>query len=66
MTNIEQLGSHMTDIEHFSRDAFQVCRVTRQTATKQAVLTSVGATRMFAMTPPFGSSSFSLSYSLSS
>ena len=25
----------MTNIEHFSRDAFRVCRVTRQTATEQ-------------------------------
>ena len=33
MTNIELLGSHVTNIEHFSRDAFQECRVTRQTST---------------------------------
>ena len=40
MTNIEQLGSHMINIEHFSRDAFRVCRVTRRTATEQTTNTA--------------------------
>ena len=30
----------MTNIEHFSHDAFRVCRVTRQTATKQTTNTA--------------------------
>ena len=40
MTNIGQLGSHMTNIEHFSRDTFRVCRVTRRTATEQTTNTA--------------------------